>query len=349
MDIGKIKLKLIGVLVNRTFNSIDIFNENCQDVRDDCVSYLRLIKSNFDRHDIFFDQPSAVTNLSNVDFSLDFEIPPYQIEKYKTRYLVRFECEHIHPESYKISRLSEYKRIFSWSDFGVGSDRFVKIQIPNKFIYRPYNNLMSRSGLCCMIAGNKSVASSTPLELYSERVNTIRWFEKNAPQAFDLFGGGWDTPAVKPGMANRIIRKLKSFLPINNSEIYFPSYCGKVTSKLETLQNYRFSICYENIRHLPGYITEKIWDCFFAGCVPVYWGASNITDYIPEDCFIDRRKFSNHEELYKFMVTMTEAEYSAYQARIAAFLSSENARPFSAEAFAETIVKNIVSDFELAI
>ena len=49
------------------------------------------------------------------------------------------------------------------------------------------------------------------------------------------------------------------------------------------------------------------------------------------------------------MVSMTESEYSAYQERIAAFLSSEKARPFSAEAFAQTIVNTIVSDLGIAV
>ena len=130
--------------------------------------------------------------------------------------------------------------------------------------------------------------------------------------------------------------------------MHFPSYRGKVVSKFETMQKYRFSICYENVRDLAGYITEKIWDSFIAGCVPIYWGASNITYYIPQDCFIDRRKFANHEELYKFIASMSESEYTAYQERIAAFLISEKAQLFSAETFAETIVNTIMKDLGLA-
>lgn len=30
--------------------------------------------------------------------------------------------------------------------------------------------------------------------------------------------------------------------------------------------------CFENVRDLPGYITEKIFDCFFAEYIPIYWG-----------------------------------------------------------------------------
>ena len=34
-----------------------------------------------------------------------------------------------------------------------------------------------------------------------------------------------------------------------------------------------------------GYITEKIFDSFFAGVVPIYWGAENITDYVPKSLY----------------------------------------------------------------
>lgn len=81
----------------------------------------------------------------------------------------------------------------------------------------------------------------------------------------------------------------------------FENAMGTVESKAITLAKYKFCICYENMRDVKGYITEKIFDCFMAGCVPIYWGASNITDYIPADCFIDRRTFTSMEELYVFM------------------------------------------------
>ena len=72
----------------------------------------------------------------------------------------------------------------------------------------------------------------------------------------------------------------------------YPSYAGEISSKRAILEQYKFSICYENMSDMPGYITEKIFDCFFAGCVPIYLGASNMTDYIPGGTFIDKRKFS---------------------------------------------------------
>ena len=87
---------------------------------------------------------------------------------------------------------------------------------------------------------------------------------------------------------------------------------------------------------------SKIFDCFFAGCVPVYLGAPNITDYIPSDCFIDKRKFSTYDELYHYLTNITEEEYDEYLNSIKNFLKSDEATKFSAEYFVKVIIDNIL-------
>ena len=49
------------------------------------------------------------------------------------------------------------------------------------------------------------------------------------------------------------------------------------------------------------------------------------------------------------MVSMKLDEYVGYQARIAEFLLSERAKPFSAEVFAGTIAKTIMSDLAVVV
>ena len=68
-------------------------------------------------------------------------------------------------------------------------------------------------------------------------------------------------------------------------------YRGSVLVKKDVIRRYRFCICYENAHGLPGYITEKIFDCLVAGVVPVYLGWDGIRDYVPEDTFIDKKPF----------------------------------------------------------
>jgi hypothetical protein len=76
----------------------------------------------------------------------------------------------------------------------------------------------------------------------------------------------------------------------------------------------------------------------------VYWGAGNITDHIPADCFVDRRQFRSTSEVYDYLKAMTEQEFCGYQQRITTFLKSDAAYPFSSEFFSETIVRAMVQD-----
>ncbi|NGZ66717.1 hypothetical protein G6Z92_06910, partial [Vibrio aestuarianus subsp. cardii] len=231
----------------------------------------------------------------------------------------------------------------------VDNKRYFKINFCHKF---PESRVEYQSGassfkdkkLCTLISGNKKVTHK--LELYSERVKTIRWFEEHAIDDFDLYGIGWDKYISGNRYTRFLVSKMGKLGKLFSTG--FPSYKGMVDSKFETLINYKFAICYENAQLIPGYITEKIFDCFFAGCVPVYWGAPNITDHIPENCFIDRRKFKTHEDLYSYMNNITEKEYLEIQRNIENYLFSKKADPYRAETFANVIVRHISDDIDLS-
>ena len=143
-------------------------------------------------------------------------------------------------------------------------------------------------------------------------------------------------------MLEKLFKKLYilNFLPKHHS----PCNKGRVDEKLATLRKYRFALCYENGQGIQGYITEKIFDCFFAGTIPIYWGASNITDYIPENCFIDKRNFPRDEDVYNLIKNMSDIEVIEYQRNIENFLKSEKMYPFSNESFVSTIVENILNE-----
>lgn len=339
-------MKYNGVLVNHSFSKINVFDEHDPGIRDDCLSYLRIIYKILLENNIGLLQQEIKSEYKSTDFTIELEVQDKNEIQASLKYLIRFECKFIRPMSYKKEMLSKYSKVFSWNDEGVEPQQFVSTMIPNTFIEPQFAGWSSRAKTCCMIAGNKFVSSYTELELYSERIKTIRWFEQNAPTDFDLYGTGWDTIAAKKGLLNRIVRKLNRVLPGYMNKIYFPLYRGPVVRKIDVLSKYRFSICYENIRDCPNYITEKIWDSFFAGCIPIYWGASNIMSHVPANCFIDRRSFSDHNELYKFMRNMTESDYEDYQKRIVELLKSKAAQAFSAQTFADNVVKSIIGDLK---
>ncbi|RMG23521.1 MAG: hypothetical protein D6732_24730, partial [Methanobacteriota archaeon] len=117
-------------------------------------------------------------------------------------------------------------------------------------------------------------------------------------------------------------------------------YRGPCDSKKDVLKNYKYAICFENARY-PGLITEKIFDCFAAGTVPIYYGAPNVQVYIPKTCFIDFRDFHNYEDLYQFLVAMTEDEYQCYLDAVKEFITSPEYYEFTSKRFAEIVLEQV--------
>ena len=158
--------------------------------------------------------------------------------------------------------------------------------------------------------------SPYPNELYSERDKVARFFANS--NEFDLYGRLWEgTP---------------------NWRGYFKE------DKITAIKNYKFCFCYENMKNQVGYVTERIFEVMFAGSVPIYWGADNITDYVPKECFIDRRDFSCYEDLYRFLKAIDQTRYEAYLMAIQNYLHSPQFEPFSSpNRFGEQIVDTMVS------
>ncbi len=274
---------------------------------------------------IYFDMPKKIPNKNDINKS----------------YLLAIESPIIRPENFDSFKIKFFNKVFTWNDDLVDQKKVIKINysfgLPTEIFKEP-----NRGKLCCLIVSNKS--SKLPNELYSERIKIIRWFEENHIEDFDLFGFGWDSYRFE---GPKLIRALNR-IPFIPAAIYVLaglkrlSYRGVVSDKFETMRHYRFAIAYENVKDENGYITEKIFDAFMAGCVPVYWGAKNVLDYIPGDCFVDRRNFKSNEELYSFIKNMADSDYLMYLNNIEKFLNSDEAKEFTSTFFAETIVKNTI-------
>ena len=261
----------------------------------------------------------------------------------KKIYLLALESPLVRPESYSLKNHKLFEKVFTWSDDLVKEDgnKYIKINYSYEIPSSINKDLGYKKKLCCMIAGNKKVIYQN--ELYSKRKEAIRWFEKNHPDDFDLYGLGWDEASMgKNRYVNAILRRSK--LLRRFFSVKYPSYKGKVERKKTILEQYKFSICFENIQGINGYITEKIFDSLFSGCIPIYLGARNIKEYIPENCFIDMNEYRSYEELYSHINGLKESEYLDYLNSIEIFLNSNKIIPFSIDKFAQTIIKEIKDD-----
>ena len=118
-----------------------------------------------------------------------------------------------------------------------------------------------RDLLVVLFGSNRSLRGWHPKHnLYSERVKTIKWFEHNAPKDFELYGKKWNMSARLPTRFGGFIHSLEKRLPFKYCP--FPSWKGEILNKQDVLIRSRFSIVYENVKYLKGYISEKIFDEF---------------------------------------------------------------------------------------
>jgi hypothetical protein len=276
----------------------------------------------------------------NVDFEFHINVQRKITEK--LAFMVTTENDFTHPLNQRKFHLQKYKKVFSWSNDLVERGLATKIQLAYPLREGVIDGYSNRSQLVVLIAANKALpVLNLHNDLYSERVKAIRWFERNAPNEFALYGYDWDKSPKLPTKLGKVVHLIEKHLPWRPK--WFPSWQGSLAAKQHVLEKSRFSIVYENVRGLRGYITEKIFDAFCAGNVPVYWGADNIFDYVPKHCFIDRKAFSSYDKLYEFLVKMPEKDYIGYQSAIKEFLASESAQAFSTKKFAVTIVNEVIS------
>ena len=235
--------------------------------------------------------------------------------KKEQRILIIAEPEVVNPRSYIVKYHKYFGKIATWNTSLINEYGYSQYCYPQPVPSKSYIKDYKQKKFCTIICGNKTSAEKN--ELYSDRRKIIDYLE-NSTYEFDLYGFGWE----KEGLKN---------------------YKGTTAHKLETLSNYKYCICYENMCNTHGYITEKIFDCFFSGTIPIYWGADDIEDYIPASCYIDRRAFDTDASLLDYINQIQESEYNSYINSAKKYLKSDKFNnTFSVNAYIANMKKLIL-------
>lgn len=123
------------------------------------------------------------------------------------RYLLLLEEKHIRPQNFFISK-KKYRKIFTWNDDLVQELNAIKFTFPAYINPGPINDFEERDIFLSMISANKGQAISTPHDLYKKRREIIRWYQRNAPEDFRLYGPDWNLPYHPDGILAKILFKL---------------------------------------------------------------------------------------------------------------------------------------------
>lgn len=279
---------------------------------------------------VFFDHPTFL--------SARFR----RIRRTQTKlYLFLMENEVNRPDNYWKWLHRDFAKVFTWNPDLVDNKKYFLIYHSFK-IPAPFKvDLAAKDKFCILLSSQKY--SSHKKALYKERIDIIRWFERAHPERFDLYGQRWNRFYFSNFLwrVNILLAYFYHKFPKCGQTRHFPSHRGSVARKRDVMRAYKYAIVYENAV-FPGYLTEKIFDAFFAGCVPVYLGAPDVLNHIPAETFIDRRNFSDNEALYRYLCGMSDQEYRGRILAIEEFVNGERIAPFNVDHFVDVFMRHIV-------
>lgn len=228
-----------------------------------------------------------------------------------------------------------FKAVVTYDDDLAGKGNFIKGNVANFYAKPSKRQGFSKKKFAVMVTNNTTASmivhslnywNNTEYydnkkikyhkkAVYHKRLEIVDFFHKNHSDSLDLFGVGF------PEKYNTFN---KGFL--------------ERSKKISTMSGYKFTIALDSYTNQNGYISEKIFDAFFAKTLPIYLGAYNVSEYIPNDCFVDLREFSSYEDLYQYLKNMGKKEYEDRIDAIEDFLKSDKFHAlFSSEAIAKTL------------
>lgn len=243
------------------------------------------------------------------------------------RALIVIEPANVNPSLYYTSLLRRrFETVFTW-DLGLlkRNPSYARINVPvgaepGAYRENPFRGF-AFADKRLLVAVSMNRWSYMPQSTYAIRKKAYRFFERAYPARFDLYGVGWNAPCV--------------FYEKWFGCPQFASWRGAIDSsfdaKVRKIASYRFALCFENNASEPGYVSEKITDCFCARCVPVYYGSEGTDQLIPRDAWIDLRDFRDFAELGRFLAGMNEAEHRRYLEAIDRFMLSDRLDFFSTD------------------
>jgi alpha(1,3/1,4) fucosyltransferase len=186
---------------------------------------------------------------------------------------------------------------------------------PRPKVIEQFWNSKKRQKRIVIINGNHKPVSKAN-ELYSARIEAMASLAELG--CIDLYGRGWDRWWSRNSMWLPYWLNRKSIKSI---------YKGSCESKYEVLSDYEFALCFENMG-MTGYVTEKIFDCLYSGAIPVYFGAVDINDLIPDSCYIDARRFASWKDLYVVLMSMSSVDLHNMRIAGRQFLESDKGMLF---------------------
>ena len=243
------------------------------------------------------------------------------------RALVIMEPANANPSLYYTSLLRrQFTTVFTYDqDLLRRHPEYTKINVfsgadPMAYRSNPFQHLAFENKKL-LIAVSSNRWSYMPQSSFNLRRKLYRHFDRTMPGQFDLYGGGWNAPCIgyERWLGYPVFAAFRGGIP------------GGGDGKVRTMSTYRFAFCIESNATQPGYVSEKIFDCFCARCVPIYYGWRGAGTLVPRDAFIDLRDFRRPADLEAYLRNMDAAQHARYVQAIDRFMAGDAIRGLTTE------------------
>jgi hypothetical protein len=205
----------------------------------------------------------------------------------------------LHTYFQKLFNGFEFDVIEIWSVFGPepmslnDNPKKLTVQWSNEATFKNPNRY--NINLIPMIPGKNVVPdfSITSIHEYPKEFTEKRIWDKNTRNRFCNFivsNGG-------PVERKQFFLELSKHKCVDSCGKLLPNWKGEQPSNwwtkeyLEFLGSWKFMICFEN-KKFDYYITEKITNAYRGGCIPIYWGCSQIKELFNEKAILLLEEFT---------------------------------------------------------
>jgi hypothetical protein len=199
-------------------------------------------------------------------------------------------------ENFSVGR----KHYQHWNTFGRSSNRLISTYIYND-IPHPVDNFLP--AVYCRMRYFKTIYTDF------EKIRNSASFKQ---KKFCLFTSRNGLNSNKQLIVNQLSQLGQLDFLDKYDNVLNDKSCYNSPELISVYSQYKFIICFENSK-TPGYVTEKIFNVFLSGSIPIYDGAPNINDYIQPGTFI---QYDTNTILAKIVMLMkNELLYNAIVAK----------------------------------
>lgn len=137
-----------------------------------------------------------------------------------------------------------------------------------------------------------------------------KWRKKCDPSSKKYFacflvsnGGYWDEAFDGARERNLIFHRLSLYKFVASGGKFLNTIQKVLPRDIDNegwLSNCKFTIAYEN-QYYPGYITEKVYQAYFAGTIPIYNAHPSVFNELNRKAMVLDDDFSSHEEMIEYI------------------------------------------------